>query len=344
MSTHKSGQYAAHIVATGSYLPRNKISNQDLVNILAEKNIETSHEWIYSRTGISYRHYASNDETNAYMAYMAAQRALDTAGISANAIDLIIVATSTPDNIFPGVAASVQHKLGITNFCPAFDVQAVCSGFIYAINIATQFIENGSYENVLVIGSEVFSRLLNFEDRSTCVLFGDGAGAAILNRITVNKTQSNKPNNQSHGIKSCVLHTDASNIDMLCAKAHLHNGKIIGEPFVYMEGQNVFKMAVTCLESVALKALEKANLATHDIDWLIPHQANIRIMQGTAKKLGLSVDKMIATVQEHGNTSAASIPLALDVAVRDGRIKKGQHILMEAVGSGFGWGACVIEF
>jgi 3-oxoacyl-[acyl-carrier-protein] synthase III len=335
MPTHNNHQYTAHILATGSYLPRNQVSNQDLVSLLAEKNIETSHEWIYARTGISFRHYANDDETNTYMAYMAAQQALNMANMSAESIDLIIVATSTPDHLFPGVATSVQHKLGIKNCCPAFDVQAVCSGFIYAMSIATQFIENGSYENILVIGSEVFSRLLNFEDRTTCVLFGDGAGAAILSRASSNETQ---------GIKSCVLHTDASGIDMLCAKAHVKNGSIVGEPFVYMEGQNVFKMAVTRLEEVALKALTQANLSTHDIDWLIPHQANIRIMQGTAKKLGLDLNKMIATVEYHGNTSAASIPLALDVAVRDGRIQKGQNVLMEAVGSGFGWGACVIEF
>jgi 3-oxoacyl-[acyl-carrier-protein] synthase-3 len=323
-------KYKAKISGTGSYLPKKRVTNNDLVELLAQKNIETSDEWIFSRSGISYRYYAESENTSD-MASIAAQKALEMANVDANQIDLIIVATSTPDYIFPSTACLVQQKLGITNNCAAFDLQAVCAGFIYALSTATQFIENGAYKHILVIGAEAFSRLLNFEDRTTCVLFGDGAGAVVLSR--------NEDENSSSQVKSFALHADGHEIEMLCAKSHVQNGSIVGQPFVHMDGQAVFKMAVSCLEKVAIKALEQANMSAEDLDWLIPHQANIRIMQGTAKKLGLSLDKMVATVNEHGNTSAASIPLAFDVAVRDGRIKRGQTVLMEGVGAGFGWGA-----
>ncbi len=328
-------KYKAKIAGTGSYLPNKKVSNHDLVELLAQKNIETSDEWIFSRSGIKFRHYAEYENTSE-MAYISAKKALEKANIEPNQIDLIIVATSTSDYIFPSTACVVQQKLGITNNCAAFDLQAVCAGFIYAFSTAAQFIENGMYKNVLVIGSETFSRLLNFEDRTTCVLFGDGAGAVVLTR--------NEDENCSSQIKSSILRANGHEIEMLYAKSHVQNGNIIGQPFVHMDGKAVFKMAIACLEQAASEALKLANLDAKALDWLIPHQANIRIMQGTAKKVGLPLEKMIATVQEHGNTSAASIPLALDTAVCDGRIKKGDNILMEGVGAGFGWGAVVIEY
>ena len=323
----------ARITGTGSYLPEQKISNRDLVERLARQGIETSDEWILSRSGIQNRHYAAANQLSSDLAVIAAERALQAAQLEAKQIDLIIVATSTPDHLggFPSTACVVQDKLGITNGCAAFDMQAVCSGFIYALSTADSFIRTGMAKNALVIGSEIFSRILDFTDRATCVLFGDGAGAVVL-------SASEEP-----GILYSQLHADGRQRDILCIPGHLEDGRVQGQGFLTMDGQAVFKLAVSVLEQVALEVLHKAQLSPDQIDWLIPHQANIRIMQGTAKKLGLGLNKMIATVAEHGNTSAASIPLAFDVAIQDGRIKKGQHILLEGVGGGFTWGASVLR-
>lgn len=317
------------IIGTGSYLPPKRVTNQDLASQLAEKGVETSDEWIVSRSGISARHYAATDVQSSDLAVEAAKRALDMAGMSPNDIDLIILATSTPDHFggFPSTACVVQRKLGITNGSAAFDVQAVCSGFVYGVSVADSFIKSGAHRNVLVIGAEVFSRILNFEDRTTCVLFGDGAGAMVL-------TASSEP-----GVLATKLHADGSHGDILCVPGSVSGGAVEGSAFLYMDGQAVFKLAVSVLEKVANEALDAAGMSASEIDWLIPHQANIRIMQGTAKKLGLPLEKMVVTVDQHGNTSAASIPLALDVAMRDGRIKPGQNVMMEGVGGGFTWGA-----
>jgi 3-oxoacyl-[acyl-carrier-protein] synthase-3 len=317
------------IIGTGSYLPAQRVTNSDLAAQLAAKGIETSDEWIVTRSGIQARHYAAADESASDLAVKAANKALEAAGLSAEQIDLIVVATSTPDfyGNFPSTACIVQNKLGIRNNGAAFDVAAVCSGFVYALSTADAFIKAGNAKNVLVIGTEVFSRILDFNDRSTCVLFGDGAGAVVM-------TASSEP-----GVLAVKLHADGSHGDILCGPTNPTNAAISGQKFLYMDGQAVFKLAVTVLEKVAYEALEHAKMPASDIDWLIPHQANLRIMNGTAKKLGLPVEKMVVTVNEHGNTSAASIPLALDQAVRDGRIKSGQNILMEGVGGGFTWGA-----
>ncbi|MES2537282.1 MAG: beta-ketoacyl-ACP synthase III [Pseudomonadota bacterium] len=317
------------IVGTGSYLPPRRVTNQDLTAQLAEKGIETSDEWIVSRSGISARHYAEPDVQSSDLAVQAALRALEMAGLVANDIDLIIVATSTPDYFggFPSNACVVQRKLGITNNCAAVDVQAVCSGFVYAMSVADSFIKSGAHQKVLVIGAEVFSRILNFEDRTTCVLFGDGAGAVIL-------AASNEP-----GILATKLHADGRYADILCVPGSVHGGTLAGSAFLYMDGPAVFKLAVSVLEKVANEALAMADMSASQIDWLIPHQANIRIMTSTAKKLGLPMERMVVTVDQHGNTSAASIPMALDLAVRDGRVKPGQNVMMEGVGGGFTWGA-----
>ena len=314
------------IIGTGSYLPAKVVTNFDL-----EKIVDTSHDWIVSRSGIVERHMAAENEMSSDLALQASTRAIEAAGISANDIDLIIVATTTPDHIFPSTACVLQDKLGIKSAI-AFDVQAVCSGFIYALNTADLYIRGGQAKNVLIVGTEVLSRILNWEDRTTCVLFGDGAGAVVLQR-------SEKP-----GILSTKLHADGSQRCMLSATGQISNGKIQGEPFIKMDGQAVFKFAVKSLSEVAEEVLAENKLQGSDIDWMVPHQANIRIIEATAKKLGLSMDKVVQTVATHGNTSAASIPLALDVAVRDGRIKPGQHILMEAVGGGFTWGAALIRW
>jgi 3-oxoacyl-[acyl-carrier-protein] synthase-3 len=317
------------IIGTGSYLPAQRVTNADLAAQLAAKGIETSDEWIVTRSGIQARHYAASDESASDLAVEAANKALEAAGLSAEQIDLIIVATSTPDfyGNFPSTACIVQNKLGIRNNGAAFDVAAVCSGFVYALSTADAFIKAGNAKNVLVIGTEVFSRILDFNDRGTCVLFGDGAGAVVM-------SASSEP-----GVLAVKLHADGSHGDILCGPSNPTNAAISGQKFLYMDGQAVFKLAVTVLEKVANEALEHAKMPASDIDWLIPHQANIRIMNGTAKKLGLPPEKMVVTVNEHGNTSAASIPLALDQAVRDGRVKPGQNILMEGVGGGFTWGA-----
>ncbi|MDQ0139192.1 beta-ketoacyl-ACP synthase III [Cupriavidus necator] len=321
----------AKIIGTGSYLPPRRVTNHDLAAQLAEKGIETSDEWIVSRSGISARHWAEPDVTSSTLAVNAAEQAIEAAGIDRQDIDLIIVATSTPDFVFPSTACIVQEKLGITNHCPAFDLQAVCSGFVYALATADKFIRSGSHRNVLVIGTEVFSRILDFNDRTTCVLFGDGAGAVVL-------SASDEP-----GILSSAMHSDGSHVDILCVPGNVAGGNITGNPFLHMDGQAVFKLAVNVLDKVAREAMEAASVTPAEVDWLIPHQANIRIMQGTAKKLGLPAERMVATVHEHGNTSAASIPLALDVAVRDGRIRPGQTVLMEGVGGGFTWGAVLLR-
>ena len=322
------------IVGTGSYLPPKRVTNQELAAQLAEKGIETSDEWIVSRSGISARHYAAPDVQSSDLAVEAAKRALDMAGLTANDVDLIILASSTPDYFggFPSTACVVQRKLGITNGSAAVDVQAVCSGFVYAVSIADNFIKSGAHKTVLIIGAEVFSRILNFEDRTTCVLFGDGAGAVIL-------SAASEP-----GILATKLHADGSHSEILCVPGSVNSGIIEGSAFLYMDGKAVFKLAVSVLEKVANEVLEIAGMRADQVDWLVPHQANIRIMHSTAKKLGLPLEKMVVTVDQHGNTSAASIPLALDVAVRDGRIKPGQNVMMEGVGGGFTWGAVLARF
>ena len=317
------------IIGTGSYLPEQRVSNEELTARLAAKGIETSDDWIVSRSGISARHYAGVDEQSSDLAAAAARRALEMAGLQPEQIDLIIVASSTPDfhGSFPSTACIVQRKLGMHNNSAAFDVQAVCSGFVYAVSVADAFIKAGAHKHVLVIGAEVFSRILNFEDRTTCVLFGDGAGAIVLSA------------SQEPGILATKLHADGRHADILSVPGSLTGGALAGSGFLYMDGPAVFKLAVSVLEQVANEALQHAGMTAADIDWLIPHQANIRIMKSTAKKLDLPMEKMVVTVDQHGNTSAASIPLALDIAVRDGRVKPGDNVLMEGVGGGFTWGA-----
>lgn len=321
----------SRILGTGSYLPENRLTNADLAAQLAQQGVETSDDWIVERTGIRARHFAADTQGSSDLATEAAKNALDAAGISADELDLIIVATSTPDMVFPSVATMVQHKLG-TAGCPAFDVQAVCSGFVYAMAIADAMIQSGSARRALVIGAEVFSRILDFKDRTTCVLFGDGAGAVVL-------AASEQP-----GILATDLHADGKYKDILCVPGHVNKGQILGDPVLKMDGQAVFKLAVGVLEETARASLAKANLTDADIDWLIPHQANIRIMQSTAKKLKLGPDKVVVTVDQHGNTSAASIPLALDTAVRDGRIQRGQTLMLEGVGGGFTWGSVLLRY
>lgn len=321
--------YYSKIIGTGSYLPPNRLTNSELASQLAKKGVETSDEWIVSRSGISARHYAAPGVRASDLALEASQRALDMADLRPENVDLIIVATSTPDHKggFPSTACVLQRKLGIVNECAAFDVQAVCSGFVYALAVADSFIKSGMYKNALVVGTEVFSQILNFEDRTTCVLFGDGAGAVVL-------TAADQP-----GVLASKLHADGRYGDILCIPADGAEGAIKRSDFLFMDGPAVFKLAISVLEKVANEVLAMADMPASAIDWLIPHQANIRIMQGTAKKLGLPLEKMIVTVDQHGNTSAASIPLALDAAVRDGRIQPGHNVMMEGVGGGFTWGA-----
>jgi 3-oxoacyl-[acyl-carrier-protein] synthase-3 len=324
----------ARVAGTGSYLPEQRLTNQDLVERLAKSGLETSDEWISTRSGISARHFAAENELTSDLAVKAAQAALASAGITSEDLDLIILSTSTPDHLggFPSTACVVQDKLGAHTACAAFDVQAVCAGFTYALATANAFIRTGSYKKVLVIGAETFSRILDFQDRGTCVLFGDGAGAVVLEA-------SNEP-----GILATALHADGSQRNILCVPGRAGNGEVHGSPFMTMDGQAVFKLAVKVLEQVAYEVLEKANLKPEQIDWLVPHQANIRIMEGTAKKMGMSMDKVIVTVHEHGNTSAASIPLALDAGVRSGQIQRGQYLLLEGVGGGFAWGAVALKY
>lgn len=323
----------SRIVGTGSYLPPRRVTNEELAQRLAAKGIETSDEWIVSRSGISARYYAEPDVLSSDLAVMAAQRALEMAVLQADDIDLIIMATSTPDHFggFPSTACVVQRKLGMTNGSAAMDVQAVCSGFVYAMSVADSFIKSGAYKNVLVIGAEVFSRILNFEDRTTCVLFGDGAGAVVM-------TASDRP-----GVLASKLHADGSHGHILCVPGNISDGAIAGNAYLHMDGPAVFRLAVSVLDKVAREVLSVAQVDAQQIDWLIPHQANIRIMQGTARKLGLPLEKMVVTVDEHGNTSAASIPLALDQAIRDGRVRPGHHVMMEGVGGGITWGALLVR-
>ncbi len=318
----------ARVAGTGSYLPGAPVSNNDLV----ARGIDTSDEWIAERTGIRTRHLAPEDVTSSQLAYEASVRAIEAAGCTPADIDLIIVATSTPDYVFPSTATLLQAKLGITNGAPAFDVQAVCTGFAYALSTAEKFIRSGSHTRALVVGAEVFSRILDWNDRGTCVLFGDGAGAVVLEA-------SDAP-----GILATALHADGSHNKILCVPGQVNRGQVTGDPFLRMDGQAVFKFAVKVLGEVAREVTEIAGLALEDVDWLIPHQANVRILQATAKRLGLSMDKVISTVGQHGNTSAASIHLALDLAVRDGRIQRGQRLLLEGVGGGFTWGAALVQF
>ena len=321
----------SRITGTGSYLPPRRLTNADLVAELAVSGVETSDEWIVERTGIRARHFAAADVSSSDLGVEAAKKALEAAGLQPSDIDLIIVATSTPDMVFPSAACILQNKLGITG-CAAFDVQAVCSGFVYALTVADALIKTGSATKALVIGAEVFSRILDFSDRTTCVLFGDGAGAVVLEA-------SDTP-----GILASDLHADGKHVGILCVPGHVSGGKVLGDPLLKMDGPAVFKLAVSVLESAARATLAKANLTDADIDWLIPHQANIRIMQSTAKKLKIPAEKLIVTVDQHGNTSAASIPLALDVAVRSGKIKKGDTLMLEGVGGGFTWGAVLLNY
>jgi 3-oxoacyl-[acyl-carrier-protein] synthase-3 len=322
----------SRVLGTGSYLPPGRVTNQELAERLAKQGVETSDEWIVARTGIHARHFAEPDVTTSDLALIAAQRAIEAADVDPQSIDLIIVATSTPDYVFPSTACLLQNKLGIKNNGAAFDVQAVCSGFAYAVATADSFIRSGQHRTALVIGAETFSRLLDFNDRTTCVLFGDGAGAIIL-------SASEQP-----GVHRMLEWLPSACSALESTPGNVNGGVIAGSAFLHMDGQAVFKLAVNVLEKVAVEALSKAGLEPQQVDWLIPHQANIRIMQSTCRKLGLPQERMVVTVGEHGNTSAASIPLAFDVAVRDGRIKRGQNVLIEGVGGGFTWGASVIRY
>lgn len=314
------------ITGTGSYLPDKILTNQDL-----ESMVDTSDEWIRTRTGITQRHIAGENQVASDLALYASQNAMQAAGVTNKDIDLIIVATTTPDMVFPSTACILQNKLSIEN-CPAFDVQAVCSGFVYALATADMFVSSGKCRNALVVGTEIYSKLIDWNDRGTCVLFGDGAGAVVL-------SQSDHP-----GILSTHLHASGDYCNVLSVQGSISGGKIQGNPYISMEGSVVFKFAVKVLEEVVQEAVAKNNLQPADIDWLIPHQANIRIIQSTAKKLGIPMDKVVVAVDKHGNTSAASIPLALDLAVRDGRIQSDQLVLLEGVGGGFTWGAVLLRW
>lgn len=314
------------ITGTGSYLPDKILTNQDL-----ESMVDTSDEWIRTRTGITQRHIAGENQVASDLALYASQNAMQAAGVTNKDIDLIIVATTTPDMVFPSTACILQNKLSIEN-CPAFDVQAVCSGFVYALATADMFVSSGKCRNALVVGTEIYSKLIDWNDRGTCVLFGDGAGAVVL-------SQSDHP-----GILSTHLHASGDYCNVLSVPGSISGGKIQGNPYISMEGSVVFKFAVKVLEEVVQEAVAKNNLQPADIDWLIPHQANIRIIQSTAKKLGIPMDKVVVAVDKHGNTSAASIPLALDLAVRDGRIQSDQLVLLEGVGGGFTWGAVLLRW
>ena len=319
----------ARITGTGGYLPENVVTNADL-----EKKVDTSDQWIRERTGIEQRHIAVEGQTTVDLAEMASRQAIEAAGIKARDIDLIVMATSTPDKIFPSSACILQSRLDIHG-CPAFDVQAVCSGFVYALTVAEKFIKSGSSKTALVVGAEVFSRILDWEDRGTCVLFGDGAGAVILEA------------DDETGILSTHIHADGDYVDLLqvpCGIADGYDQVKAGRAFVEMKGNEVFKMAVNTLGRIVDETLAANHMMKSDIDWLVPHQANTRIIAATAKKLKMSMDQVVVTVNKHGNTSAASVPLALDVAVRDGRIKKNELLLLEAFGGGFTWGSVLLRF
>jgi 3-oxoacyl-[acyl-carrier-protein] synthase-3 len=321
----------SRITGTGSHLPPRRLSNDDMAAMLAERGLETSDAWIVERTGIRFRHFAADGVDCSDLALPACQAALAAAGRRAEEVDLIVVATSTPDMVFPSTATILQHKLGVHG-CPAFDVQAVCSGFVYALTVADALIRTGSARCALVVGAEVFSRILDFNDRTTCVLFGDGAGAVVLEA-------SAEP-----GILASELHADGRHMGILCTPGTVAGGQVLGSPLLRMDGQAVFRLAVGVLEDAARAVLAKAGRTPESLQWLVPHQANIRIMQATARKLKLAPERLVATVAEHGNTSAASVPLALDVAVRDGRIRRGDSVMLEGVGGGFTWGAVLLDF
>jgi 3-oxoacyl-[acyl-carrier-protein] synthase-3 len=314
----------SRIAGTGSYLPERVVDNHEF-----ERRLDTSDAWIRERTGIVQRHIAAEGQASSDLALEASKRALAAAQLDASQIDLIIVATSTPDYIFPSTACLLQAKLGVHG-CPAFDVQAVCSGFVYGLATADSFIRSGQNKKALVVGAEVFSRILDWNDRGTCVLFGDGAGAVVL-------AADSKP-----GIHACRLHADGSHVDLLSVPGNVCGGRIVGSPFLQMNGQGVFKFAVRVLDESARETVAAADMKLEDMDWLIPHQANVRILEATARKLGLPRDKLVVTVDHHGNTSAASVPLALDEYVRAGRIRAGQRLLLQGVGGGFTWGSCVV--
>jgi 3-oxoacyl-[acyl-carrier-protein] synthase III len=315
----------ARIVGTGSYLPPRIVTNRELAT-----RVNTSDEWIVSRTGIRQRHIADERQTSSDLALEAARAALAAAGTSAGDLDLIIVATSTPDYVFPSTACLLQAKLGVRG-CAAFDVQAVCSGFVYGLAVADGFVRSGQSRNALVVGTEVFSRILDWSDRATCVLFGDGAGAVVLRA------------DERPGVHASVLHADGSQAGILAVPGNVCGGKIVGSPFVTMDGPAVFRFAVRVLEEVARETVARCGMQIGDIDWLIPHQANVRILDATAKRLRLAAEKLVVTVDRHGNTSAASVPLALDLALRDGRIKRGHKVMLQGVGGGFTWGASLVE-
>ncbi|MGA8050511.1 MAG: beta-ketoacyl-ACP synthase III [Burkholderiales bacterium] len=314
----------SRIVGTGSYLPPRIVTNDEFA-----ARLDTSDQWIRERTGIVQRHIANESQTSSDLALEASRHALQAAGIPASDIDLIILATSTPDYIFPSTACLLQAKLGIKD-CPAFDIQAVCSGFVYALATADCFIRAGTYKRALVVGAEVFSRILDWNDRGTCVLFGDGAGAVVLAR------------DERPGVHATVLHADGSHADILSVPGNVCGGRIVGSPYLQMAGNQVFRLAVKVLDESAREAVALAGMRLEDIDWLIPHQANVRILDATTKKLGLPTDRLVVTVDHHGNTSAASVPLALDEWVRAGKILPGHRVLMQGVGGGFTWGAAVV--
>ena len=313
----------ARITGTGSYLPARVVTNDEFA-----RRLDTTDTWIRERTGIVERRIADESQASSDLALHASQRALQAADVRADEIDLIVVATSTPDYVFPSTACLLQAKLGIRN-CPAFDVQAVCSGFVYALATADRFIRSGMNRRALVVGAEVFSRIMDWNDRATCVLFGDGAGAVVL-------AAADQP-----GIHASVLHADGSYADILSVPGNVCGGRITGSPYLQMQGNQVFKLAVKVLDEVARETLKACDMSVADVDWLIPHQANVRILEATARKLGLPRERVVVTVDRHGNTSAASIPLALDEYVRAGRIRPGHRVLMEGVGGGFTWGAAL---
>ncbi len=334
----------ARITGTGSHLPPQRLTNDDMVALLAARGVETSDEWIVERTGIRARHYVADGVNASDLALQACLRALEAAGRQVADIDLIIVATSTPDMVFPSTASILQRKLSEAAAAQgqpgaaggaAFDVQAVCSGFIYALTVADAMIQTGAAQRALVVGAEVFSRILDFNDRTTCVLFGDGAGAVVL--------EATEHDGSGPAVLASDIHADGRHTGILCVPGTVSGGQILGDPLLKMDGQAVFKLAVGLLESAAKAALAKAGKVETDIDWLVPHQANIRIMQSTARKLKLPMEKVIVTVQDHGNTSAASIPLALDHGVRTGQIQPGQTLMLEGVGGGFTWGAVLVR-
>jgi 3-oxoacyl-[acyl-carrier-protein] synthase-3 len=315
----------SRIVGTGRYLPRQVVTNADF----AARGLDTNDAWIRERTGIAQRHIAEKDETSSDLALAASREALQAAGLQPSDIDLIVVATSTPDYVFPSTACLLQAKLGARGGA-AFDVQAVCSGFVYGLATADAFIRSGAHKKALVVGAEVFSRILDWTDRTTCVLFGDGAGAVVL-------AASDKP-----GIHASVLRADGSHAGILNVAGNVSGGAIVGTPFLKMDGQAVFKFAVRVLDESARETVAAASMALEDVDWLIPHQANVRILEATAKRLGLPREKLVVTVDHHGNTSAASVPLALDEYVRAGKIRTGQRVLLQGVGGGFTWGSSLV--